>query len=130
MFRILQSSNALKNVTVYSAILQVFAFSVALTLTRLNHLHTRRSSTILLFFYPIYLAASLISVRTSFGLLGRGEKLGLSSFAVGTAHGGLVLLAWIMECFGPEIDDTVDGFVKVEASVKESPYETANLYSR
>lgn len=123
----------------YASLLQTLAFLlVAPLLTRLNHLHTRRSSTILLGFYPLYLAAALVGVRTSFALwrtpIGSGggeKKLGTAIFAVGIAHAGTVFVSWILECFGPERDDEVEGgYVTVKKNVKESPYVTANIYSR
>lgn len=69
------------------------------------------------------------ALRTSYELL-TDAKIAVASFAVSIAHLAILLFVWTLECFGPETDETLDGFVKVEASVKESPYATANFYNR
>lgn len=116
----------------YTSTLSVVALALAIPLTRLNHLHTRRSSTALLVFYPLYLAAQLATLRTSLALLhGFGkEMVVVAGMCLTIAHASVLVVIWIIECFGPEMDETVDGFVNVETNGKESPYATANFYSR
>lgn len=125
------SPAATKDVNVFSAAFTVLALTIAPTLTRLNHLYTRRSSTTLLVFYPFYFVAQLISLRTSYTLLrGNDGKLAVAKIALDIARVSILFIVWMLECIGPEVDDTVDGFVNVDEKVKESPYVTANLYDR
>lgn len=118
-----------KDAQIYSGLVTVITLGIATALTRLNHLHTRRSSTILLSFYPLYFIAKLVALRTSYALLD-SDKLAVAEIAVSIAHISLLFVVWMLECVGPEVDDMVDGFVNVDEKVKESPYMTANLYSR
>ena len=109
----------------------MLALVIAPPLTRLNHLYTRRSSTTLLVFYPLYFVAQLISLRTSSELLHEDNgKLAVAKIALDIAGTSILFVVWMLECVGPEVDDTVDGFVNVDEKVKESPYVTANFYDR
>lgn len=109
----------------------VLALSITPALTRLNHLYTRRSSTTLLVFYPLYFIAQVLSLRTFSALIRKdGEKLAVAKIALEIARASILFTAWMLECFGPEMDEMVDGFVNVDEKVKESPYVTANFYDR
>lgn len=127
------SMDVLRDPTVYATLIRVISLSTTVPLTYLNHTYTRRSSTILLTFYPIYLIVSIIALRTSFTLLSeRHSPTGSTAqFAVNVVEVTVLFSAWILECFGVEVDEVVDdGYVHVGTSVKESPYATANIYSR
>ncbi|KAF8317395.1 hypothetical protein DL93DRAFT_2125118 [Clavulina sp. PMI_390] len=111
--------------------LTIIAFVVAAWLTRVNHLYTRRSSTILLVFYPLFFGAQLTAIRTSAAFLSHSTRgIRVAEFALSIALTALTFVVWMLECVGPEMDEMVDGFVNVEEKVKESPYVTANIYSR
>lgn len=85
-------------------IFTVLALTIAHTLTRLNHLYTRRSSTTLLVFYPSYFVAQLLSLRTSYALLrGNDGKLAVAKIALDIAHVSILLIVWMLECIGPEV---------------------------
>ena len=114
----------------YASFLEAIAFMVVVPLTYLNHLFTRRSSTILLSCYPIYVISSVVFLRTLFQV--HGSRHSTSTFGLvyrnlSVVQTAVVFLAWILECVGQEVDDES---LKVEKSVNESPYLTANLYSR
>lgn len=118
------------DVQIYSGLFTILAFGIAFKLTRVNHLQTRRSSTVLLTFYPLYSLAQLTSLRTSYYIHKSDGKLGAAKIAVIIVHILLVFIVWMLECVGPEMDEMVDGFVNVDQKVKESPFLTANFYSR
>ena len=117
----------------YSAFLEAVAFTVVVSLTRLNHLFTRRSSTILLVCYPIYIISSVIFLRTFFEvheLRHSTSKLGLVYRNLSVVQTAIVFVAWMLECVCQEVDSAVDGLPEVEKCINESPYLTANLYNR
>ena len=127
---IITSPSPLADQRTYSLILQVVALSVLAPLTDLNHNLTRRSSTILLFFYPLFFLTSATSIRTASYFLDRNQRLVVADFSLSIAEIAFITAAWMLECVGPEVDEVVDGFVPVGKAVKESPFETANIYSR
>jgi hypothetical protein len=119
---VILSPKPLADEAVYSATLQLITLSIAPIFTRLNHLYTRRSSTIFLVFYPLYLSAYFFVLRTQLALLRHGGYLHVANFSVCIGHASLTFVVWLLECVGPEAD--------VDKVVKESPYVTANIYSR
>lgn len=133
VFVVLRAEDIFHDPSLYAAIIQVVALSIAPVLTYFNHGYTRRSSTILLVFYPYHITSIAISLRTQFAFVSNGDNVRTSAahFAVSLAGLALITATWFLECFGPEIDETLDNdFVKVGRSVKESPFLTANAYSR
>jgi len=133
VFVVLRVEDIFYDPSLYTATLKVIALSIAPVLSYFNHGYTRRSSTILLTFYPYYLSSLAISLRTQYALLSNEGKVrtSVAHFAISLADLVLITVAWILECFGPEIDEILDNdFVKVGQSVKESPFLTANAYSR
>lgn len=128
---VITSSLPAQDVDVYSVAFTVLALAIAPTLTRLNHLYTRRASTTLLVFYPLYFVAQLISLRTSLTLLSNENgKIAVAKVSLDIACVLILFIVWMLECVGPEMDEVVDGFVHVDEKVKESPYVTANFYDR
>jgi ATP-binding cassette subfamily C (CFTR/MRP) protein 1 len=120
-----------RDVDVYAAAFTVLALVITPTLTRLNHLYTRCSSTTLLVFYPLYFVAQLISLRTFSALLRKDDRrIAVAKIALEIARTSILFIVWMLECIGPEMDEMVDGFVNVDEKVKESPYVTANFYDR
>lgn len=131
VFAVLLNDSPVTDHALWAAIFKVVGLSVAVPLTFLNHLHTRRSSTILLVFYPLYTIASIVSLRTSYWVLrDHGGRLFTAQLAVSITRAALLVLTWMIECFKPEVDELVDGYVPIGDPVNESPYATANLYSR
>ncbi|KAG8721625.1 hypothetical protein FRC09_007599 [Ceratobasidium sp. 395] len=104
-------------------IISVAAFVFLGLLTYLNHTRTRRSSTILLTFWPFYVLLQLASLRTHISIYPpRGQV-----FALRCALLGASVASWALECLCP---DRVARDPDAEPEDKESPYEFANVYSR
>ncbi|CAE6486674.1 unnamed protein product [Rhizoctonia solani] len=104
-------------------VLSFLAFSILGILSTFNHTRTRRSSTILLAFWPFYFLHQIISLRTLI-LLGFSHdvKFGMRCALMGTS-----LLSWSLECMCP---DRSKQDPAAEPEEKELPYERANVYSR
>lgn len=107
------------NVIWQSYILEALAFVVASILTELNHTRTRRSSTIILLFWPLYLAALAIWIRTSISL---SPSSITPEVVLRSTVGLLGLLDFVLECACPEIG--LD-----ESEVSENPILRANVFS-
>ncbi|KAG8788253.1 hypothetical protein FRC12_014784 [Ceratobasidium sp. 428] len=104
-------------------IVSVVAFVLLGLLTYLNHTRTRRSSTILLTFWPFYVLLQLASLRTHISMYSpRGQV-----FALRCALLGASVMSWALECLCP---DQAARDPDAEPDEKESPYEYANIYSR
>ncbi|KAI0080155.1 metal resistance protein YCF1 [Panus rudis PR-1116 ss-1] len=110
---------------VQAYILEVIALIAAPFLTYLNHYRTRTSSSLLLLFWPTYVAALLIWGRTVYATA--FEPL-LVVFALKCAVAGLGLAAFALECLGPEFSPTDRPENLVKGHV-ESPLLTANIFS-
>jgi len=92
---------------------------MAVVLTYFNHTRTRTSSSILLLFWPLYLAGLSIWVRTLV-LTNQGDIQLLLSLKCITASFGFI--SFVIECLGPGCDT---GHEKLH----ENPTITANLFS-
>ncbi|KAG9086906.1 hypothetical protein FS749_003298, partial [Ceratobasidium sp. UAMH 11750] len=92
-------------------------------LTYLNHTRARRSSTLLLTLWPIYLLEQAIALRTQV-LIGHTHNV---RFALDCALLGAGFASWTFECFCP---DRTKEDPDAEPEEKELPYERANVYSR
>ncbi|KAF9525987.1 multidrug resistance-associated ABC transporter [Crepidotus variabilis] len=95
--------------------------SIAL-FTFFNHTRTRRSSTILLFFWPIYVGVVGMWIRTYLSSTSRHPDkvlllLKLSSLGAGVA-------SYLLECAGPEV-----GLPRSNKVYIENPTLTASVYS-
>ena len=107
-------------------ILELVALSVTPFLTYFNHTRTRTSSTILLLFWPLYVAILTIWSRTVIAM-------GLSNlsivFALKWVVTGLGLIAFALECLGPEYRSEVS---EEEAGKEtlEHPLAVANIFSK
>ena len=99
----------------YSYLLEPFALASILIFTQFNHTRTRSSSTILLIFWPLYIAAIAAWARTV--IIGNLDSF-LVTLSIKCATLGLATVAFGFECRGPEFEDNYD-----------SPILTANVYS-
>ncbi|KAG8759673.1 hypothetical protein FRC14_005351 [Serendipita sp. 396] len=93
---------------------------------RRNHLRARRSSSLVLLFWPTYLAALATWARTSyltswFDQIKTEIILTISLAVIGT-------IVWSLECIGPEHGP--GAYHPIGKDVHESPFQTANIYSR
>ncbi|KIK09066.1 hypothetical protein K443DRAFT_672103 [Laccaria amethystina LaAM-08-1] len=100
-------------------ILEAVALAMAVVITYFNHTRTQTSSSILLLFWPLYLAGLSIWVRTIV-LTNQGDIQLLLSLKCITASFGFI--SFVMECLGPGCDT---GHEKLH----ENPTLTANLFS-
>jgi hypothetical protein len=110
-----------------SYILEPLAFTVTPFLTYLNHSRSRTSSSILLLFWPVYLVTLLVWGRTAFL---RTDASHNAIFVVKSVIGALGAVAFVLECFGPEVGDCEEELSVDGKKVKKNPYETANIFSR
>ncbi|CAE6428317.1 unnamed protein product [Rhizoctonia solani] len=111
------------HVSLLEKALPFLAFSILGILSTFNHTRTRRSSTILLAFWPFYFIHQIISLRT---LILQGFSHDIK-FGMRCALMGTSLLSWSLECLCPERSKQDPA---AEPEEKESPYERANVYSR
>lgn len=105
-----------------SYLLEALALASTPTLTILNHKRTRTSSTVLLFFWPCYIAALIVWGRTTFATHGVTVLFILKCVVT-----SLGLCAFSLELIGP--DFSVKGLTSEDAVYTEHPLETANIYS-
>ena len=99
----------------YSYLLEPFAFTSILIFTYFNHTRTRSSSTLLLIFWPLYIVAIAVWIRT---VITRDLDRFLVILSLKCATLGLAGVAFGFECKGPDVKNTFD-----------SPILTANVYS-
>lgn len=107
-----------------SLVLEAVAFLVLPLLTYLSHTRTRRSSTITLLFWLAYFPALLIWTRTA--LLDGTRARNPTVLALRWCIGGLGVVAFALECLGPEFRAEPDDKPR---SNPESPLLTANIFS-
>lgn len=112
------------------AIIQTYLFEFVVflfppLLTYLNHIKTRSSSTILLLFWPVYIAYLALWTRT---ILATDSLSSLRiPFALRWSIGFVGFLAFALECMGPEWKpENLDAEGK---PIHESPLVTANIFS-
>ncbi|CED82203.1 metal resistance protein ycf1 [Phaffia rhodozyma] len=113
----------------------LFLFSLAsIPLTYVNHSRTRQSSTLLLVFWPIFLAASALTIRTWYL---QGFLFHPSTALVWAPFFGFIgvgLLAFSLECLCPEksggvkLPEGEDGQDGGTSDWKENPKLTANFF--
>jgi ATP-binding cassette, subfamily C (CFTR/MRP), member 1 len=106
-----------------SSVLEMAGFLVLPLLTYLNHTRTRRSSTIALLFWLAYFFALLVRSRTALESVPPHMPLVLT---MRWATGGLGLVAFALECLGPEFRAEPDDRPRLNP---ESPLLTANIFS-
>ena len=109
-----------------SLLTQALAFLILPALTRHNDLRARRSSTLLLLFWPVYLTGYIIWARTaaSINWIHRHQL----DFTLASIIAVLGLFHWVLECFGPEHGK--DAYHVPNRDQNESSYQTASVYSR
>ena len=105
-------------------VLEAVAFLALPLLTYLSHTRTRRSSTIALLFWLAYFPALLIWTRTA--LLDITHAHNPTVLALRWSIGGLAVIAFVLECLGPEFRAEPD---EKPRSNPESPLLTANIFS-
>ena len=99
----------------YSYLLEPLALTSILIFTHFNHTRTRSSSTVLLIFWPLYIAAIAAWTRT---VMFKNLDQYLVILSIKCATLGLAAVAFGFECGGSEFGDNPD-----------SPLITANVYS-
>ena len=109
-----------------SLLSQICAFLILPAFTRHNDIRARRSSTLLLLFWPVYLIGYLIWARTAAATNWIHHHQ--VDFILASTVALLGLFHWVLECFGPEHGK--DASQVLNRDPNESPYETANVYSR
>ncbi|KAJ9099303.1 hypothetical protein QFC21_004184 [Naganishia friedmannii] len=101
------------NIFMLPAILHLIAMPVLLVLSHLNHQRSLRSSSVVLIFWPIYLSVIGVVLRTRINIValgqqgesggfGRSDGLGWTAFAMYLASVTLGIVAWLIECWGPD----------------------------
>lgn len=100
-----------------SYVLEVVALAVGTVLTYLAHTRTRKSSSILLLFWPAYTVGFVIWTRTQFTTM-NSEILPVLGFKCAVVALGILSLR--LECLGPE---------QVDPLKHENPVLTANIFS-
>jgi ATP-binding cassette subfamily C (CFTR/MRP) protein 1 len=104
--------------------LEAVAFLVLPLLTYLSHTRTRQSSTVALLFWLAYFPALLIWSRTV--LLDVTRERILAVLEPRWGIGGLGIVAFALECLGPEFRAEPDDKPRLNP---ESPLLTANVFS-
>jgi ATP-binding cassette subfamily C (CFTR/MRP) protein 1 len=104
--------------------LEPIALASAIILTYINHQRTRRSSSILLLFWPAYIAGILIWAHS---LYSEGFLHQHVVFALRCAVGIFGFLTFILECLGTELDSKNADDATEEL---ENPLLTANIFSK
>ncbi len=113
-------------VVYFSLASQLLAFVILPFFIRITHARTRRSSTLILVFLPLYMSSYGIWARTH---RDNGSKaLDPADFWCAGATTILTFLIWGLECFGPEHPS--QSYQIVGKEVNESPFQVANVYSR
>ncbi|TBU30707.1 metal resistance protein YCF1 [Dichomitus squalens] len=106
--------------------LEIASLSCALILSWQNHYRARTSSSLLLLFWPVYAAATIVWARTSLTISPNGALPVVIGRGVVAIFG---LVAFALECLGPEFspEDSPEPLVKGHV---ESPLLTANIFSK
>ena len=99
----------------HSYLLEPFALTSILVFSYFNHTRTRSSSTLLLIFWPLYIAAIAAWIRT---VVSNDLDRFLVVLSLKCATLGLAAVAFGFECKGPEF----------EGKAHDSPVLTANIY--
>jgi hypothetical protein len=123
VLELLQNRASIVSARVLIALVTFVAYILVGLLTHLNHTRTRRSSTILLTLWPLYLVEQAVVIRTQV-LLGLSRE---PVFGLRCALLGVGVIAWALECFCP---DRAKLDPDAEPEEKELPYERANVYNR
>ncbi|KAL0574610.1 hypothetical protein V5O48_007360 [Marasmius crinis-equi] len=106
---------------IQSYILEPLSLLAILSLTYVNHTRTRRSSTILLVYWPLYIIALGIWTRTA---VSNGWHHFHLPLGLKWATGGLGILSFALELIGPEFD-----LKPKDMTHQEHPTLTANIFS-
>ncbi|KAJ7248513.1 P-loop containing nucleoside triphosphate hydrolase protein [Mycena rebaudengoi] len=101
-----------------SYILEPVAVSSSIALTYFNHTRERRSSSILLLFWPIYLICLAVWARS---VVTRDFDYDRSLLFLKGGVGLLGLASFVLECIGPEMG--------IPKDAHENPILTANIFS-
>ena len=104
-----------------SYFLETTAFASILIYTYFNHTRTRRSSTVLLLFWPLYIGAIAIWCRT---FAAANVQPDITLLVLRLTSVGLGSVSYLLECMGSEI-----GLLQSNKVYKENPVLTANIYS-
>ncbi|KAG8892492.1 hypothetical protein FRB99_002688, partial [Tulasnella sp. 403] len=116
---VFDSAHAVNDEAVYVASLRVLVFPAVALFTRSNHTKTRRSSTLLLLLWPIYICTQILGLRTYLEI---HRTLAQPLPATLGALTALTFVALLLECNGPERSQDLED--------RENPYVISNVYSR
>jgi ATP-binding cassette subfamily C (CFTR/MRP) protein 1 len=105
---------------------QLAAFWLVAVILAKNHRKSRHSSTLFLIFWPLYLVVLAIWARTSHNTGWFAQHPVEFRLSVALAVIGFAL--WTIECVGPEHGP--GAYHSIGKDLNESPFQTANVYSR
>jgi ATP-binding cassette, subfamily C (CFTR/MRP), member 1 len=106
-----------------SYVLETISLASAVSLTYFVHTRTRTSSSILLLFWPSYATGLAIWIRT---VITQNPDEFWELLILKCLVGGFGILAFGLECFGPEYDAEP---LLNDKEVMESPIVKANIFS-
>lgn len=104
-----------------SYILEPFSLASVIVYTYFNHTRTRRASTLLLLFWPLYIVATAVWGRT---FLAKQVHPDLTPFTLKLVAFVSGVISYALECVGPEI-----GLPPSDKLYRENPELIANVYS-
>lgn len=112
---LVKTPHRFKNVLLLPSILHMISVPVLAALSWFNHLHSLRSSSIVLLFWPTYLIALATTLRTQYSQLqhheskllynhvyGNWNPTAKASLAMFASSVGFGIFAWVIEIIGPE----------------------------
>jgi len=112
---LVKTPHRFKNVLILPSVLHLISIPVLAALSWFNHLHSLRSSSVILLFWPVYLIAIATTLRTQYSQLQHHESISLynhvygnwnptakASLALFASSVGFGIFAWIIEIIGPE----------------------------
>ena len=112
---LVKTPHRFKNVLLLPSILHMISVPVLAALSWFDHLHSLRSSSIVLLFWPTYLIALATTLRTQYSQLqhheskllynhvyGNWNPTAKASLAMFASSVGFGIFAWVIEIIGPE----------------------------
>jgi ATP-binding cassette subfamily C (CFTR/MRP) protein 1 len=106
------------------SILEPIALASLPILAYVNHTRARCASTVLLLFWPFYVAAQMIWTRTA---VASGLPFPSASFALRWATVSLGAVAFVLERLGPEYGESSSG--DSDKLYPENPLLTADIFN-
>ncbi|UZJ53839.1 hypothetical protein CBS101457_003159 [Exobasidium rhododendri] len=97
------NKNAFRLITFYGSVASLASYVLAFPLQHLNHTRTRRSSSVLLFFWLFHIFASFIRIRTLATYPSPPIKDNIPFFVLQAARLSFVVIIFSLECVGVEV---------------------------